>query len=93
MPTYHSGYCRTYGDSIMSIEELLASSNPYAADQIAWEMEMEFDRLERSAISGDWVDVFNTREISSQQISELINMSSKSMALTAPDPSQLNIFA
>jgi len=83
----------------MSIEELLASATPYAADQIAWELEMEIDRLERSLDSQDWRDVDRTREIISQQIADLIRLASARFQGDAfcnnpshHDPSQMDLF-
>lgn len=83
----------------MSIEELLASANPYAADQIAWELEMEIDRLERSSLMGDWRDIERTREIISQQIADLIRLASARSQEDVPyndssfyDPFQIDLF-
>lgn len=83
----------------MSIEELLASATPYAADQIAWELEMEIDRLERSLDSQNWRDVDRTREIISQQIADLIRLASARFQGDAScnnpshhDPSQMDLF-
>jgi hypothetical protein len=83
----------------MSIEELLASANPYAADQIAWELEMEIDRLERSSLMGDWRDIDTTREIISQQIADLIRLASARSQEDVPyndsemyDPAQISLF-
>jgi hypothetical protein len=83
----------------MSIEELLASANPYAADQIAWELEMEIDRLERSSLMGDWRDIETTRDIISQQIADLIRLASAHSQEDVPyndqsfyDPFQIDLF-
>ncbi len=61
----------------MSIEELLASANPYAADQIAWELEMAIDRFERSILDDDWREIQTTREIISTQLADLIRLAAK----------------
>lgn len=83
----------------MGIEELLASANPYAADQIAWELEMEIDRLERSINTENWRDVDTTREIISQQIADLIRLASAHSQEDVPyndpsfyDPTQMDLF-
>jgi len=82
----------------MSIEELLASANPYAADQIAWELEMEIDRFERSLNSENWRDVDRTRELISKQIADLIRLASGCSRQNMPldnlpfyDPAQINL--
>jgi hypothetical protein len=82
----------------MSIEELLASANPYAADQIAWELEMEIDRFERSLNSENWRDVDRTRELISKQIADLIRLASGNSRQNMPldnlpfyDPAQMNL--
>lgn len=81
----------------MSIEELLASANPYAADQIAWELEMEIDRFERSILDDDWRDVQTTREIISTQIADLIRLAAKPEDVPYNgsdmyDPAQISLF-